>query len=159
NYNSGIEFVRNTYILALGWGTDEAPALQDQSTYQVQVRVTVNGIEGTYCGNVCNVTIDNSPNLGIRLTQTEGQPEFNLWPNPNNGQHLNVALSGLDSGLTTADVRLVDLTGRMVIGTQLPVAGGAINSVIELGNAANGTYLLQIIVGGKTWTKRMMVSK
>ena len=159
NYNSGIEFVRNTYILALGWGTDEAPALTDQTTYQVQVRVTVNGIEGAYCGNACNVIIDNNPGLGMRLAQTEGQPEFNLWPNPNNGQHLNVALSGLDSKVSTADVRLMDLTGRVALGTQLNVVNGAISSVIELGNAANGTYLLQVIAGGKTYTKRVVVSK
>ena len=159
NYNSGIEFVRNTYILALGWGTDEAPALTDQTTYQVQVRVTVNGIEGAYCGNACNVIIDNNPGLGMRLAQTEGQPEFNLWPNPNNGQHLNVALSGLDSKVSTADVRLMDLTGRVALGTQLNVVDGAINSVIELGNAANGTYLLQVIAGGNTYTQRVVVSK
>ena len=159
NYNSGIEFVRNTYILALGWGTNEAPALTDQTTYQVQVRVTVNGIEGTYCGNTCNVTIDNNPNLGIRVAQTEGQPELNLWPNPNNGQHLNVALSGLDSKVSTADVRLMDLTGRVALGTQLNVVDGAINSVIELGNAANGTYLLQVIAGGNTYTQRVVVNK
>ncbi|MCO5274767.1 MAG: GEVED domain-containing protein [Flavobacteriales bacterium] len=159
NYNGGIEFVRNTYILALGWGSAEAPALLDQTTYQVEVRVTVNGIEGAYCGNVCNVTIDNNPGLGMRLAQTEGQPEFNLWPNPNNGQHLNVALSGLDSKVSTADVRLMDLTGRVALGTQLNVVDGAINSVIELGNAANGTYLLQVIAGGKTYTQRVVVSK
>ena len=159
NYNSGIEFVRSTYILALGWSTDEAPALTDQTTYQVQVRVTVNGIEGTYCGNTCNVTIDNNPNLGIRVAQTEGQPELNLWPNPNNGQHLNVALGGLNSEITTADVRLMDLTGRMALGTQLSVVDGAINSVIELGNAANGTYLLQVIAGGNTYTQRVVVNK
>ncbi|MCO5275993.1 MAG: T9SS type A sorting domain-containing protein [Flavobacteriales bacterium] len=159
NYNGGIEFVRNTYILALGWGTGEAPALTDQTTYQVQVRVTVNGIEGTYCGNSCNVTIDNNPGLRPRLAQTEGQPEMSLWPNPNNGQHLNVAMGGLNSELTTADVRLMDLTGRVALGTQLNVLDGAINSVIELSSTANGTYLLQIIAGGNTYTKRVVVSK
>jgi len=159
NYNSGIEFVRSTYILSLDWGIGEAPALVDLTTYQVQVRVTVNGIEGTYCGNTCNVTIDNNPGLRPRMVQGDDKPELSLWPNPSNGQHLNVAMGGLDSELTTADVRLMDVTGRVAVGTQLYVVDGVINSMIELGDAANGTYLLQIIAGDKTWTKRVVVSK
>ena len=82
-----------------------------------------------------------------------------LWPNPNDGQLLNVAVHGIDEPITVADIRLMDLTGRMALSTQLPVANGSLNPILELNGAANGTYLLQITAGDRTWTQREVVNR
>ncbi|MBS1939248.1 MAG: T9SS type A sorting domain-containing protein [Bacteroidetes bacterium] len=162
-YNTGEgydqTFTRSTYILQLKWNSQVAPPLVNGNTYHVQINVKVNGLYSGFCASTCTITINNNPVLGGRLAQVEGQPEINLWPNPNDGQQLNVAVNGIDEQITTAEVRLLDLTGRMALSTQLPVANGSLNSILELNGAANGTYLLQITAGDRTWTERVVVNK
>ncbi len=159
-YNTGEGYdtviTRSTYILQLKW---VPKPLVDGHIYNVQLNVKVNGLYSGFCASSCTITINNNPVLGGRLAQVEGQPEINLWPNPNDGKQLNVAVHGIDEQVTTADVRLLDLTGRMALGTQLPVANGALNSILDLDGAANGTYLLQITAGDRNWTERVVVNR
>jgi len=158
NLDEGYDTVitRNTYILQLKW---VPKPLMDGFTYHVQLNVKVNGLYSGFCASSCTITINNNPNLHERIVPAMGAPDAILWPNPNDGQLLNVAVHGIDEQITTATVRLLDLTGRMALGTQLPVANGALNSILDLDGAANGTYLLQITAGDRTWTERVVVNK
>jgi len=166
NYNSGIEFVRNTYILALGWGIGEAPALTDQTTYQVQVRVTVNGIEGTYCGNVCNVTIDNNPNLGEQVLTTSGNAS--LWPNPVRDGQVNLSIGGLFTGspaddpVATADQRISvdiqDIYGKQVFAQEFSNSGEHFSTILQLPkDIASGVYMVNITVNGVKSVQRLSI--
>ncbi|HRP81839.1 MAG TPA: T9SS type A sorting domain-containing protein, partial [Flavobacteriales bacterium] len=166
NYNSGIEFVRNTYILALGWGIGEAPALTDQTTYQVQVRVTVNGIEGTYCGNSCNVTIDNNPNLGEQVLTTSGNAS--LWPNPVRDGQVNLSIGGLFTGspaddpVATADQRISvdiqDIYGKQVFAQEFSNSGEHFSTILQLPkDIASGVYMVNITVNGVKSVQRLSI--
>lgn len=84
---------------------------------------------------------------------------MNLWPNPNDGQELFITMAGLDMDIHTASVDLMDITGRNVMSTTLPVSNGQLNAAMELNNAANGSYLLVVTAGNKTFSKRVVVSK
>ncbi len=158
NLDEGYDTVitRNTYILQLKW---VPKPLVDGNTYHVQLNVKVNGLYSGFCASSCTIIINNNPDLHERLVPAMGAPEAILWPNPNDGQLLNVAVHGIDEQVTTASVRLLDLTGRMALGTQLPVANGTLNSILDLDGAANGTYLLQITAGDRTWTERVVVNR
>jgi len=152
-------FTRSTYILQLKWNSSVAPPLINGYTYHVEVNVNVNGVYSGFCPSSCTITINNNPAPAGRMVIAEAQPEFSLWPNPNDGERVNVAVEGLAQDITTAELRLMDLTGRLALASTLPVADGHINQVIELGGAANGTYLLQITAGGNTYTHRVVVNK
>ncbi|MCB0772098.1 MAG: T9SS type A sorting domain-containing protein, partial [Flavobacteriales bacterium] len=154
-------FVRNTYILQLKWNSNVAPPLMNGATYNVEVRAMVSGMWGDFCPSTCTITIDNGGGAGrpAGLLSLDEQAGFNIWPNPNNGDRLNVAMDGLDLSLTTVEARFVDLTGRTTLSTTLLVAEGRINTVMDLHDAANGTYLLQVVAGEHTFTQRVVVSK
>ena len=156
NYNSGIEFVRNTYILALGWGTGEAPALTDQTTYQVQVRVTVNGIEGTYCGNACDVTIDNNPNLGEQVLPTSGNAS--LWPNPVRDGLVNMDIQGLQRADQHIAVDIRDIYGKQVFAQEFSNSGEHFSTILQLPkDIATGVYMVNITVNGQRSVQRLSI--
>ena len=158
NYNSGIEFVRSTYILALGWGTAEAPALTDQTTYQVQVRVTVNGIEGAYCGNVCNVVIDNNPGLGGQVLPTLGNA--NLWPNPVRDGLVNMDLQGLQGADQRISVDIQDIYGQQVFAKEFGNSGERFSTILQLPkDIAAGVYMVNITVNGQRSVQRLSIIK
>jgi hypothetical protein len=162
NANEGYDqtFVRSTYILQLKWNSNVAPPLINGSTYNVEINVKVSGAYSGFCPSSCTITIANSGNHPMTSMKSAGdQAAFNIWPNPNNGDRLNVALDGLDRSLAIVEARLLDLTGRTALTTSLPVADGRVNCVMDLHGTANGTYLLQMVAGSQTYTQRVVVSK
>ena len=83
--------------------------------------------------------------------------EFQVWPNPNNGDHLSISLTGVDRDVEQADVVLYDATGRMVHHADLSMADGAMVTQLELGNIGTGVYALRVTAGGKTYESRVVV--
>ncbi|MBS1939327.1 MAG: T9SS type A sorting domain-containing protein, partial [Bacteroidetes bacterium] len=154
-------FTRSTYILQLKWNSSVAPPLVDGYTYHVEINVKVNGVYSGFCASSCTITINNNPAPGGRVVPVEAvdQPPMNLWPNPNDGQRLNLAVAGLPLHMDGADVRVTDLTGRQVMMATLPVVEGSISTALDLNNAPNGTYLLLLTAGEKTYTQRIVVSR
>ena len=165
----------STYTLVLGqWYTD--PLLCGTYSYNVRVRVSFdNGVTWCPYGPVCSVDITN--NLAAPFCSVPGgpmaggddrlfydgdesnmEPVFSLWPNPNNGEQLYVIVDGLRSEVTTATVELFDLLGQKVATHTVPMNGNTLNTVIALhGALADGLYVVNVTVGEQTFMQRLVI--
>ncbi|MBL0314481.1 MAG: T9SS type A sorting domain-containing protein [Flavobacteriales bacterium] len=78
-----------------------------------------------------------------------------LYPNPNNGEQINLNLTGLDS--ETVGVRIVNALGQVVFSTQY-VVDGSLNTVVSFDAPLNnGIYFVEFKVNDHTDIERMIV--
>jgi hypothetical protein len=150
---------RGTYTLQLKWpGTPMA----NGSTYNVDVKTTVNGMQSNYCLPFCSITIDNSyTGTGGQLTQVDGSfnGDVRMWPNPVADGRVNLALNGL-SEARPADparpVRHVRQEGFWPATTA--TVASSFSTVLELpSEVTSGVYLAHITVNGVTTAQRLSV--
>jgi hypothetical protein len=160
----GFEVVRTTtsYTLWLNWAT---LPLQDGKTYDVDVRVSKDA-GATWCtnaatwGTVCQVTIDQTPaGAGNQNFAAAGSnADLRMFPNPNRGDVLSFSLSAIEEGVNTVTVDIFDLFGKRVSARTIAVAGGNVNTNIELnGELAAGMYLVNVTAGETVYTERLVI--
>jgi hypothetical protein len=154
-----------TYFLQLNWPLSGGLPLVNGKTYDVDVRVSKNG-GATWCstsdpwGPVCLLTIDNTPagNGNQNFAAEGGAAELRMFPNPNRGDLLTFSLSAIEEGVNTVSVDIYDLTGARVSARTIAVAGGNVNTVLDLnGELAAGMYLVNITAGKTSYTERLVI--
>ena len=92
--------------------------------------------------------------------QPEGNGTLTMYPNPNRGDELTIALSAVETGVRTVSVDIYDLTGQRINGRTIAVADGFVNSQVKFnGELASGMYLVNITAGTKTYTERLVIQK
>ena len=81
-----------------------------------------------------------------------------IWPNPTDGDRLNVHLEGLFSNEDVVQLRMIDLQGRLIIARSIPITDDDLNVTLgrEDGLTA-GIHLLTLSTGTRTWTERVVV--
>ncbi len=134
-------------------------------TYNVRVRVMISG-STNYCdfGNSCTVSIapcgpsnDNREEVVATPTQSA---LLQLFPNPNNGDQLNVRIEELPFEIGTASIDVIDLFGKHVVSETINVDGTAINEVLDLGsNITDGMYMVNVTAGDETFTQRLVIAR
>jgi hypothetical protein len=93
---------------------------------------------------------------GVIAERSENGVTTSIYPNPNNGQSVNFAVSGMDGEM---NVRIVDATGRMVYANRYMVEG-SLNTTIDFGQTlSGGVYMVEMIQNGEMKTMRMVVSR
>ena len=167
--------------MVLNW--TNGPALQCSKSYDVDVRVSLDG-GATWCfgppsateaaacadtqdwGKVCKVTINACalPEGGNNSMAPTGNGDLTMYPNPNNGAqlflNLQPGMEAPESGMSTAQLTIHDLTGKQVITRTLPVEGGMVNSRIDLnGELGSGVYMVSLTVGDRTRTARLVIQR
>ena len=81
----------------------------------------------------------------------------NLYPNPNNGEMVNLNVSGVTSD--NVFVRILDATGRVVYTNRFTV-DGSLNTIVTFAQPlAGGLYNVEFTVDGQVMTERMIVTK
>jgi len=158
-----------TYFIQLNWVT---LPLQDGKTYQVEVRVFKGGAwcvdvpspllgpPFTQWGDVCNLTIDNTPVNGGNENMVTQNGDLRMYPNPNRGDQLYLSLDAVDESVLTVSVDIFDLFGKRVSARTIPVQDGFVNTVLELnGDMANGMYMVNITAGEQRYTERLVIQK
>ena len=80
-----------------------------------------------------------------------------MYPNPNRGDQLYLALDKVEDDVNTVSVDIYDLFGKRVSARTLAVNDGFINTVLELNDMAAGMYLVNITMGERTITERLVV--
>ncbi|MBK7268573.1 MAG: T9SS type A sorting domain-containing protein [Flavobacteriales bacterium] len=151
----------STSLLLQPWAT---LPLQYGKTYNVRVRASFdNG--ASYCpwGLVCTITTAAAPPVASRTMEEPmvqlGSTELLLWPNPNQGDKLNLSLTGIDDYEGPAYLEVLDLLGRPVLRHALVVAHSDLNAVVELdGTMGTGVYLVQLTVGERVFTQRLVIN-
>jgi uncharacterized repeat protein (TIGR01451 family) len=170
--NTEIIRTSNSYFLNLGWGIGVAAPLMPGKTYEVDVRAFRNG---AWCidpldpdsawGDICLLTIQNTPAQGQDQSIARGAPERNvrMWPNPNRGDQLwisSFAALGGTVEVETIAVDIHDLSGKRVMAREIPVQDNDQGTVIDLeGQLANGMYLVSITVGNERHTQRLVIAQ
>ncbi|MEZ4806852.1 MAG: T9SS type A sorting domain-containing protein, partial [Flavobacteriales bacterium] len=89
--------------------------------------------------------------------ETRGDAALKLWPNPNRGDLLNVSLL-VPEELNTITMDIFDLSGTRVSTRTIPAQGGVLSAVVVLSNdLAAGMYMVNITVGERTYTQRLVI--
>jgi N-acetylneuraminic acid mutarotase/aspartokinase-like uncharacterized kinase len=101
---------------------------------------TLNGTNANGCSNVTTITQSVSLCTGI-VSSSLKEIAVGLYPNPTNGV-LNIALSSLSENV---NVELYNNMGQLILSQKVI----ALNSDLNLENAANGIYSIRITENGK----------
>ncbi len=95
-------------------------------------------------------------NEGSISTTELNNASIALYPNPSNGEMVQLAVSNFEGNLS---VEILDATGRMIQKENI-VAEGSINKMIEFNNElSNGLYHVKVSNGSETSTVKFVVSK
>ncbi len=91
----------------------------------------------------------------IPAAKVELIPElFSVYPNPNNGQ-FNIKFSSNEKG--TPQLLIFDITGRIVQTDIVQNFTGEFIKQYDLSNEAKGAYLIQLKIGDKLTSKKMIL--
>ncbi|MFZ1333610.1 MAG: T9SS type A sorting domain-containing protein [Flavobacteriales bacterium] len=146
------------------------PAI-DGRTYDVQVRRQLNGAVCDW-GPPCAVTICNTPAscteryaAGDPYSSTEpmvskltSTGEFVIWPNPNNGEVLNVSLRNFNASIHELGLNIHDATGRAVMQRTLISSGGNHMQTMDIPTElAPGSYIVIATAGDQRFTQRLVI--
>jgi len=162
----------STYFLQLNWGVNP---LQAGKTYEVDVRTSFDG-GATWCsdfvppaldpwGDVCLLTITSSLQGGgqrmdvqAEETMEEEAASLSAWPNPNEGDALNMRIAGIDPSTDQLSISVLDAMGRIVHQQQVMVLAPVWNGVIAFETALPaGAYVVQVGAGAQQWVERWVV--
>jgi len=80
-------------------------------------------------------------NVGVQEIST-GSDDIKLVPNPNKGTFLVKGTIG--TGDEEVMIEVTDMLGQVVYKHTITTANGMINEQVQLGNIANGMYLLNL---------------
>lgn len=86
--------------------------------------------------------------------------EFTIFPNPiTTSQTLRVELNNIGSDVEKVQIRIFDITGRIVVEEQYGVAAKSMTQAIELDSRlGNGTYLVSVVAGDVQESKRLIIA-
>jgi hypothetical protein len=82
--------------------------------------------------------------------------EVALYPNPTNGDVLNISVSGVSD--EKARVRILNTVGQVMFDGQWNIEGVK-QAQLDVNNWANGMYVLEVIANDRVLSKRFMVSQ
>ena len=147
-------------MLLVPWAT---LPLKPGRFYQVAVRVSFDG-GATYCpfGPSCQIRTRYNPAASPRnfdpFDEEEESPMMDLFPNPNDGQRLEVELRLGEVDARTALLHVSDLTGREVWSGVLPLEAGSLRTSIQPNVPwTPGLYLVSVQAGSVRTTERLVV--
>ena len=156
----GFEKVRtaNSYYTQLWWAVDP---LIEGSQYEVDVRAKV---DGNWCpwGDICTLNIGTDPGMNggndQRMLQEphDKVASISIWPNPNSGDVLNIALTGERSTAGTVRIEMFDMYGKRVLDRTMTLEGT--QAALSLNNdLAPGMYIVNLTDGSDRYTERLVI--
>ncbi|HRF80275.1 MAG TPA: lamin tail domain-containing protein [Flavobacteriales bacterium] len=165
--------------MTLNWNTTSGPQLQCSKTYEVDVRVSLDG-GATWChgpatsnaaaacadmeswGKLCNVTINPCVQAGAigdnsNLSE-ESVGNITLYPNPNNGEQVTLHVQGMPNAGTAGQLVIYDMKGSSVYEHTIPAEELNEEQLIPLtGSLDQGVYVVSLRSGSHRITTRMII--
>jgi PKD repeat protein len=135
--------------------------------YTICLSVTVScGATDTYCTfyniyrssedqNIITVNVINPLTLGIDNQSFGGNLEYNVYPNPNNG-NFNLNINGLQPG--AVKVSVYNVVGELVYSADNETSKGSLSKDIQLSGASSGVYFIQVNSNNHVFTKKVVVT-
>ena len=164
-----IEVNRNAASNAISLGT--IAQLQYGKTYAVQTApiLAYTGTNYAY-GPAFNMCIIGSAGMVTDASQdapqgfTKGasqevaqQMELNIYPNPSNGNNVQLMLSGMDAQVV--QVRVLDAMGKQIWSNKYNSLELSNTSIEFAQSLSDGLYFIQIVSGKETTSQRFLVRK
>jgi hypothetical protein len=110
------------------------------------------GVSGTAAGIMQN---DGTANEGAKSLTV--QPLSVVYPNPNNGNEININLTDIGSGELM--VKIVDAVGRTIYNNRYTVDGSLFTKIDFADQLTGGIYLVEFTINGETMNERMIVER
>jgi hypothetical protein len=143
------------------------PGLTPGGTYDVSMRPIFVSASSAYGAVDCisivgpagMVADNNGATVEHNVTDKvdENGLEVGLYPNPNNGELINVNLTNLESDIVK--IEMFDMYGKLVYSKQFAVEG-VLNTILTFEEPlAGGVYMVNIIMNGEIQTERMVVER
>ena len=143
--------------------------IQTTTTYDVRVRALVGGVWGSY-GPVCTLTSGSSltgnngnnsiasSNTGSMNTNIATVGRMMVYPNPNQGNELMVALSDLSGHAGTARIEIFDIYGKKVHEERVAISGSDVQKMILFDQELQkGVYIVSVLAEGEQYTSKLVV--
>ncbi|MEO8732695.1 MAG: T9SS type A sorting domain-containing protein, partial [Flavobacteriales bacterium] len=122
-------------------------------------------VEGTFTdfGPACKIMVEG-PGMKPEQSQLKSlkaaaNAQLRIMPNPSNGERVQLLLNGLDEELQSAELKVYDALGNVVMSMPLPVSYGSVDAILDMGELTDGIYLAQVIADGRTYSQRVVVSR
>jgi hypothetical protein len=96
-------------------------------------------------------------NGGQAVKSFETQPLSVVYPNPNNGNEININLTDIGSG--DLMVKIVDAVGRTIYSNRFAVDGSLFTKIDFTEQLTGGIYLVEFTINGETMNERMIVER
>lgn len=107
-------------------------------------------------GSAASQMLDESE--GTQQVKTfEAQPLSVVYPNPNNGNEVNINLTDIGSGELA--VTIVDAIGRTIYKNRFAVDGSLFTKIDFAEQLTGGIYLVEFTINGETMNERMIVER
>jgi hypothetical protein len=135
--------------------------------WSVRIRPRFNGYSGVYGQPFVIAVNGTAPVVGMAaepslepasgVNTLGGNIDANIYPNPNNGELVNLNITGITS--TEVYVRVMDSMGREVYTNRYSV-DGTLNTMVSFTRPlAQGVYMVEMRAGEEVKTQRMVVTK
>lgn len=164
--------------MTLNWSSTSGAPLQCSKTYEVDVRVSLNGgsiwchgpataLSASACsdsgdwGKLCRLTI-NPCMQGLQedgaTMDTSSPGTFTMYPNPNAGDHLYLNVSHVDEDVRVMVVEIFDMTGKCLWSRPVLIQDARVNTLLKLNDTlAAGVYLVSMNAGKDVHTERLVI--
>jgi hypothetical protein len=131
----------------------------------VRVRPNFNnsyaGVWGPYkviaVGGSAGMQMLDETSAGQAVKSFETQPLSVVYPNPNNGNEININLTDIGSGELM--VKIVDAVGRTIYNNRYTVDGSLFTKIDFADQLTGGIYLVEFTINGETMNERMIVER
>ena len=109
-------------------------------------------VNGSSAGQMQDASSSNQ-----QMRSFEQQPLSSVYPNPNNGNEVNIRLTDIGSG--ELSVKIMDGVGRMIYNRQFIVDGALATQLNFTEQLTAGIYLVEFTINGETMNERMIVER
>lgn len=109
-----------------------------------------NGVSGWLANQTINVS------SSVVSTESFELSNFSMFPNPSNGI---ISVRFETNSSDNVGVQVFDLQGRSIVSKQFDAGSLVFEETINVGNLANGIYLVRVNQGDRSTTKNMIISR
>ena len=107
--------------------------------------------------SMISVTVLNDNATGIK-TNTEETAQVSLYPNPNAGV-FTLQLTNASAAVSKAQINISNILGGVIYSAQESLNNNALYKEIDLQNLDNGAYFMQVTIGNKVSTQKIIINK
>ena len=167
NVSAGLPTVVTSTSRQLRLWPANIPSMGPGKRYHVQVAPIFAWGTGSYdtatsryvqiAGSAGMVAEDNNNEVVLVDKTTETGVFASLYPNPSNGEMVNINIAGIES--ESVNIRIMDASGRIVWSNNFFVEGILATSVNFDRPLAAGVYMVEMTYNGEVSTQRMVVQK